>query len=61
MELAQCRGAWTLDEAHDCWCLEDVLYTPQATVPKFQRLSIFAPRAYLFSDGTVDPQGRAGS
>lgn len=25
MELASARGAWTLDEAHDCWCLEDVL------------------------------------
>ena len=61
MELAQCRGAWMLDEAHDCWCLEDVLYTPQATAPKFQRLSIFVPRAYLLSDGTVDPEGRAGS
>ena len=29
MELAQCCGAWMLDEAHDCWCLEDVVYTPQ--------------------------------
>ena len=61
MELAQCRGAWMLDEAHDCWCLEDVLSTPLATAPKFQRLSIFVPRAYLLSDGTVDPEGRAGS
>lgn len=31
MDLAQCRDAWTFDEQYDCWCLEDVLYTPKAS------------------------------
>ena len=60
MDLAQCRDAWTFDEQYDCWCLEDVLYTPKASVPKFQRLSIFVPRAYLHADGTVNPEGKNG-
>ena len=60
MDLAQCRDAWTFDEQYDCWCLEDVLYTPKASVPKFQRLSIFVPGAYLNADGTVNPEGKNG-
>lgn len=56
MDLACCRGLWTLDEAHGCWCLEDVLYTPKAKVPKFQRLSIFVPRALRREDGSFAPE-----
>lgn len=60
MDLTQCRDAWTFDEKYDCWCLEDVLYTLKANVPKFQRLSIFVPKAYLNADGTVNPEGKNG-
>lgn len=56
MDLSQCRDSWTLDEAHGCWCLEDVLYTPKARVPKFQRLSIFVPRQLRREDGSFVPQ-----
>lgn len=52
MELADCRDQWTFDEKHRCWCLEDVLYTAKAAVPKFQRLSIFVPEKLLNADGT---------
>ena len=57
-ELADCRDKWTFDAQYDCWCLEDVLYTQKADVPKFQRLSIFVPAAYLNADGTPNPRGR---
>ncbi|MCI7737594.1 MAG: hypothetical protein MSL26_10680 [Clostridiales bacterium] len=59
-ELADCRDKWTFDAQYGCWCLEDVLYTQKADVPKFQRLSIFVPEAYLNADGTPNPQGRCG-
>ena len=59
-ELADCRDRWTFDAKYGCWCLEDVLYTQRADVPKFQRLSIFVPAAYLNADGTPNPQGRMG-
>ena len=52
MELSECRDRWTWDETYGCWCLEDVLYTPRAAVPKFQRLSIFAPAGCMNPDGT---------
>ena len=29
-------------------------------MPKFQRLSIFVPQAYMNADGTVNPEGRVG-
>lgn len=58
-ELAQCRDKWTFDAQHNCWCLEDVLYTQKADVSKFQRLSIFVPAAYMNADGTPNPQGKA--
>ena len=60
-ELSDCRSAWTFDEAHHCWCLEDVLYTQAATTPKFQRLSIFVPAEYLYIDRTPAPDGRCGA
>ncbi|MBQ6564659.1 MAG: hypothetical protein IJL88_12155, partial [Clostridia bacterium] len=57
MELSECRDRWTFDETYHCWCLEDVLYTSRADVPRFQRLSIFVPAPYLHADGTPDPEG----
>lgn len=59
-ELTDCRSQWFLDEKYDCWCLEDVLYTQKALAPKFQRLSIFVPRAYLHSGGEIVSDGRCG-
>ena len=58
-DLADCRENWFYDEAYDCWCLEDILYTEKATVPQFQRLSVYAPQAYMNPDGTPDPHGRS--
>ncbi len=60
LELSDCRDKWFFDEGYRCWCLEDVLYTLAATTPKFQRLSIFVPEAYLNSDGTVASEGKMG-
>ena len=51
MELADCKDAWFYDEKHDCWCLEDVIYTPAPKVPLFQRLSIYAPKEFLTAPG----------
>lgn len=59
-ELADCRNAWTFDEQYQCWCLEDILYTQRPTTPKFQRMSIFVPKAYLSPEGHVLPQGKCG-
>ena len=58
-DLADCRENWFYDEAYDCWCLQDILYTEKATVPQFQRLSVYAPQAYMNPDGTPDPHGRS--
>ncbi len=60
VELSECRDAWTFDEEYECWCLEDILYTQSPTTPKFQRMSIFVPAAYLNSDGTPNLDGRCG-
>ena len=58
MNLGDCRDKWSFDEAYNCWCLEDVLYTAKADVPKFQRLSIFVPKAYMNPDCTCTPQSK---
>ena len=58
MELSDCRDKWFFDEKYGCWCLEDVLYTAKADVPKFQRLSIFVPKEYMNSDGTPTEASR---
>ena len=58
MELSECRDKWFLDEKHGCWCLEDILYTPAATTPKFQRLSIFVPKALMNADGTFTEEAK---
>ena len=59
MELRDCRDRWFFDETYGCWCLEDILYTEKAEVPRFQRLSVYAPKAYMNTDGTPDRGGTA--
>ena len=61
LELSDCAGSWFFDEAYDCWCLEDVLYTLKATTPKFQRLSIFVPAEYMKEGGEIVEDGRRGN
>ena len=58
MDLADCRDDWFFDENHNCWCLEDVIYTPVPKVPLFQRLSIYAPKAMMFAPGCLTDQAR---
>lgn len=60
LELADCRDSWFFDEQYQVWCLEDILYTLKATTPKFQRMSIFVPKAYMSAPGVVDPAGAMG-
>ena len=57
MELSDCKDAWSFDEKYRVWCLEDILYTEKATTPKFQRLSIFVPEAYMKEGGEINPEG----
>lgn len=57
MELSDCKDLWAFDEKYRVWCLEDILYTDKATTPKFQRLSIFVPEAYMNAGGVIDPKG----
>lgn len=59
MNLKECQDKWTYDEKRDCWCLEDVLYTDKARVPKFQRLSIFVPRALRSPDGSFTREAKS--
>lgn len=58
MELSDCKNAWFFDEKYRVWCLEDILYTDKATTPKFQRLSIFVPEAYMNAEGEINPDGK---
>ena len=58
MELSECRDQWSYDETYNCWCLEDILYTPTPTTPRYQRLSIFVPKDLLNADGTVPEEAR---
>lgn len=60
LELIDCRDAWFFDEKYNCWCLEDVLYTEKTTTPRFQRLSIFVPKAYMRAPGVIDERGSDG-
>ena len=57
MELSDCKDAWHFDEKYRVWCLEDILYTEKATTPKFQRLSIFVPEAYMHEKGEINAEG----
>lgn len=61
MELQDCRNDWFFDKRHECWCLEDILYTEKALVPKFQRLSIYVPAAYMKEKGEIDGKGKSGN
>ncbi len=58
MELADCRDKWFFDENHNCWCLEDILYTPVPKDARFQRMSIYVPKELMNDDGTVREQAR---
>ncbi len=58
MDLSECTDKWFYDEKHGCWCLEDILYTSAATTPKFQRLSIFVPKALLNADGSFPEEAK---
>ena len=58
MDLSEYTDKWFYDEKHGCWCLEDILYTSAATTPKFQRLSIFVPKALLNADGSFPEEAR---
>lgn len=58
MDLSECRGKWFFDDNHDCWCLEDVIYTPVPKVPLFQRLSIYAPKPLLSAPGCLSEQAK---
>lgn len=57
LELSECRDAWFFDEQYQVWCLEDVLYTLKTTTPKFQRMSIFVPKAYMSAPGVINTDG----
>ena len=61
MELQDCKNDWFFSEKHGCWCLEDILYTEKAQVPKFQRLSIYVPAEYMKESGEIDWEGRCGN
>ena len=58
MELADCKDRWTYNEEYECWCLEDVVYTPNPLVPHCQRINIFVPKAYMKEHGEIDLKGR---
>ena len=54
MDLSEVKEKWEFDEKNQVWLLEDVLYTDQATVPAFQRLSIFVPKGYMSAPGVIN-------
>ena len=54
MELNHIKDKWTYHEKYHIWMLEDILYTPNAKVPAFQRLSIFVPGKYMSAPGVID-------
>lgn len=58
MELDDCQGQWFFDEKHNCWCLEDILYTPVPKDVRFQRMSIYVPKNLMNDDGTVPEHAR---
>ncbi len=60
MELADVKDQWYFDEDYQVWCLEDIVYTPKAKTPKFQRMSIFVPAAYMSAPGEVNEEGAMG-
>lgn len=51
---------WSFNQALECWCIEDVVYTEKADVPQAQRLSVFVPKAYLSETGEIAKSGSCG-
>ena len=51
--MSQCQNSWFFDEKYSCWCLVDILYTPVAKVPDFQRMSIYVPASLMAPGGKV--------
>lgn len=51
---------WSFNQALECWCIEDVVYTEKADVPQAQRLSVFVPKAYLSETGEIAKSGACG-
>lgn len=63
MELSECSDKWTLNEEYECYCLEDILYTPVPKAAKFQRMSIFVPKEFMKEENgvvTVNGEGVKG-
>ena len=42
---------WVFDSRHDCWCMENVVYSSKPTDKRFQRLHIYVPGPYLSRNG----------
>lgn len=57
MNLADCRKSWTFNEEYQCWCLEDIVYTPNPKVPHCQKMNIFVPKIYMKESGEIDLAG----
>ena len=53
-------NGWSFNQALECWCIEDVVYTEKADVPQAQRLSVFVPKAYLSETGEIAKSGACG-
>ena len=51
---------WSFNQALECWCIEDVVYTEKADVPQAQRPSVFVPKAYLSETGEIAKSGACG-
>ena len=51
-EATQNLTDWHWNEDYHCWCLEQVCYAANPTVPQVQRLNIFVPGAYRNADGS---------
>ena len=54
MNLADCKESWTFNEEYQCWCLEDIVYTPNSKVPHCQKMNIFVPKIYMKESGEID-------
>ena len=54
MNLADCKESWTFNEEYQCWCLEDIVYTPNPKVHHCQKMNIFVPKIYMKESGEID-------
>lgn len=58
MSREECNmKGWSFNQALECWCIEDVVYTEKADVPQAQRISVFVPKAYLSETGEIAKRG----